>query len=76
MATVNVREAREHLPELLDRVEHDEEVVVVRRGKPVARLVPVEHTAKRLPSLSGFRKSIGSNGTSSAELVRRERDER
>ena len=76
MAKVNVREAREQLPDLLDRVEHGEEVVVVRRGKPVARLVPVEHTAKRLPSLSGFRQSIGSKGTSSVELVRRERDER
>ncbi len=76
MAKVNVREAREQLPDLLDRVEHGEEVVVVRRGKPVARLVPVEHAAKRLPSLSQFRQSIGSKGTSSVDLVRRERDER
>ncbi|MBI3775474.1 MAG: type II toxin-antitoxin system prevent-host-death family antitoxin, partial [Gammaproteobacteria bacterium] len=68
MAKVNVREAREQLPDLLDRVEHGEEVVVVRRGKPVARLVPVEHTPKRLPSLSGFRQSIGSKGTSSVDL--------
>ncbi len=76
MAKVNVREAREQLPDLLDRVEHGEEVIVVRRGKPVARLVPVEHMAKRLPSLSSFRQSIGSKGTSSVDLVRRERDER
>ncbi len=37
---VNVHEAKTHLSRLLDRVEHGEEIVIGRAGKPVARLVP------------------------------------
>jgi len=33
-------EAKNTLGSLLDRVERGEEVVITRRGKPVARLVP------------------------------------
>ena len=29
-----------HLPQLLDRVEHGETIVITRHGKPVAKLVP------------------------------------
>jgi prevent-host-death family protein len=35
-------EAKNTLGSLLDRVERGEEVVITRRGKPVARLVPAE----------------------------------
>ena len=35
---VGVRELHDRLSEHLDRVEHGAEVVVTRRGKPVARL--------------------------------------
>jgi prevent-host-death family protein len=34
-------EAKNKLSELLDRVERGEEVTITRRGKPVAKLVPV-----------------------------------
>jgi prevent-host-death family protein len=33
-------EAKNTLGALLDRVEHGEEIVITRHGKPVARLVP------------------------------------
>ena len=33
-------EARNKLGMLLDKVEHGEEIVITRHGKPVARLVP------------------------------------
>jgi prevent-host-death family protein len=33
-------EAKNRLGALLDRVEHGEEIVITRRGKPGARLVP------------------------------------
>ena len=39
MTTVGAFEAKTHLAALLDRVERGEEVVITRRGKPVARLV-------------------------------------
>jgi prevent-host-death family protein len=40
MITVGVSEARNQLSDLLDRVERGEAVIITRRGKPVARLVP------------------------------------
>ena len=40
MITVGAFEAKTKLSELLNRVEEGEEVVVTRRGRPIARLVP------------------------------------
>jgi len=40
MAEVGTFEAKNKLSELLDRVERGEEVMITRRGKPVAKLVP------------------------------------
>jgi len=39
-------EAKTHLSELLDRVEQGEELVITRRGRPVARLVPAVDAAR------------------------------
>ena len=39
---VGAFEAKNRLSALLEKVEHGEEVVITRRGKPVARLVPFE----------------------------------
>ena len=40
MRQVNVHEAKTHLSKLLEQVEHGEEIVIARNGKPIARLVP------------------------------------
>lgn len=40
MKTVTVTDAKSHLPALLAEVEAGQGVVITRRGKPVARLVP------------------------------------
>lgn len=40
MKTTTVADAKSHLSALLAEVEAGEEVVITRRGKPVARLVP------------------------------------
>ena len=40
MMEVGTFEAKNKLSELLDRVERGEEVVITRRGQPVAKLVP------------------------------------
>ena len=47
MATVNVHEAKTHLSRLLAQVEAGEDVVIARRGQPVARLVPFQKPGKR-----------------------------
>jgi prevent-host-death family protein len=41
MRHVGSYEAKTRLPELLDSVERGETVVITRRGRPAARLVPV-----------------------------------
>jgi len=41
VAAIGAFEAKTHLGELLDRVERGEELVITRRGKSVARLVPL-----------------------------------
>lgn len=47
LETVNVHEAKTHLSRLLERVEHGEEIVIARAGKPIARLVPLEPAEPR-----------------------------
>ena len=42
MKTASVRELRNHYNTLLEWVAEGEEVVITKRGKPVARLVPDE----------------------------------
>ena len=38
---ISLREANQHLSRYIKSVERGEELVITRRGKPVARLVPV-----------------------------------
>ena len=38
---ISLREANQHLSRYIKRVEQGEDLVITRRGKPVARIVPV-----------------------------------
>lgn len=40
MKAVDIREAETHLSQLLQEVSEGEEIVIVREGKPIARLLP------------------------------------
>ena len=51
MVLVNVHQAKTQLSRLLAQVEAGEEVVVARRGKPVARLVAFEPRGERRPDV-------------------------
>ncbi len=51
MVIVNVHQAKTQLSRLLAQVEAGEEVVVARRGKPVARLVAFEPRGARCPDV-------------------------
>lgn len=42
MRNVGAYEARTHLPRLLDRASRGESLTITRRGRPVARPVPVD----------------------------------
>ena len=51
MHVVNVHQAKTELSRLLARVETGEEVVIARRGQPVARLVACKAPVKRQPDV-------------------------
>lgn len=70
---VSVREARERLCRLLDQVQAGDEVVVLRRGVEVGRLVRPERKAPPLPDLSHFRASIKIRGKPLSECVQEAR---
>jgi prevent-host-death family protein len=48
MATIGAFEAKTKFSALLERVERGEQIVITRRGKPVAKLVGIDpHAARR-----------------------------
>ena len=75
MQQVSVREVRDNLRAYLDRAEAGEEIVVMRRGKEVARIVPPRREARRFPDLTEFRESIRLRGQSVSETVIQQRRE-
>ena len=74
MIHVNVREAKARLSEYLSQVEQGEEIVVLRRGRPVAVLKAVENPAP-LPKMDGFRKQIRLKGRPVSETLVKMREE-
>lgn len=77
MLTVNLAHAKAHLSELLDKVEAGEEVTITRHGKPVAHLRRAASPKKPLDleALAAFRATLPPQQGSSAELIRKMRDE-
>jgi prevent-host-death family protein len=77
MLTVTLAQAKAQLSELLNKVEAGEEVVVTRRGRPVAQIRAVEKKLEPLPfeELAAFRARMPQLEKSSVELLREMRDE-
>lgn len=46
---ISLREANQRLSQYIKRLTSDDEVIITSRGKPVARLLPIEHSAKLTP---------------------------
>ncbi len=55
MDAYNVAEAKTHFSALVERVEAGDSVEIMRRGKPVARLIPIQQ-AKQPVDLAALRK--------------------
>lgn len=75
MYTVSVAEAKAHLSEILNQVIAGEEVIVTRRGQPIARIEAFDKPLKSIPNLGEFRASFPKMDISSTELLRHLRDE-
>ena len=67
MSTVTVRETNQHFSRILDAAARGEEVTITRRGKPVAKLAPIEvqdpaeterRTREREAALAFIRKGV------------------
>lgn len=68
MGEINVKDARGKLSALLDRVGKGEEIIIKRRGKRVAKIVPPMN-ASHLPSLKDFRASLKVRGKPLSQTV-------
>ena len=75
MNTISVREARQHLAELLDEASAGGVISITRHGREVARLVPPAAREEAFPDLAGFRATIRAEGTPTSAAVVNSRDE-
>ena len=77
MESVSVAEAKAHLSNLLTRIERGREILITRRGRPVAKMSPVEGAKKPIDfeALRRLRARQPMSRISAAELIRKMRDE-
>ena len=75
MSTVAVADAKARLSDLLAQVEAGEDVVITRRGQPVARLSQVEKPKEAVKSLAEFRARMPRWRKPSTDLLRETREE-
>lgn len=72
MATVGAFEAKTNFSALLERAERGEHIVITRRGKPVARLMPLapsdDKASQVLAKLRELRRGTTLGGLSWKEL--------
>ena len=75
MRSLSVREMRTALPDLERVLREEGEVVITKRGKPIARLLPVPST-RTIPSHADFRATMPRLEVGSEHYIRADRDER
>ncbi|MHB0974298.1 MAG: type II toxin-antitoxin system Phd/YefM family antitoxin [Thiobacillus sp.] len=76
MKTLTIREAREGLSHPDQMFADADEVLVVRHGEPVARILPVEPRKKAFRSLAAFRASQPFQEIPSEILISEDREDR
>ena len=76
MRKVSVVQAKAHFSEILAQAESGHEVLITRRGAPVARLSGVERAkhSLNLDAIDVFRNGLAPTRERSADLIRRMRD--
>ncbi len=74
MKSVAFTDFRKKASDFLTEVEHGETLILLRRGKPIAEVVPFSDKEQRTPAwkLSGIRLRIQGSDLSSAILEERE----
>ena len=76
MKKAGIREARQNLSALIEEVKKGREIVITDRGKPVARLAPLEKRSRLpFPDLTEFRNRMPKVEPSVSLAVLEEREE-
>jgi len=75
MKELTIREAREGLSHPETMFADDEEILVVCRGEPVARILPV-NPKRKVRSLAAFRATMPFQDVPSEVTIREDRDAR
>ena len=75
MKELSIREVRQDLPHIDELLAAEGEVIVTRRGKPVARLLPVS-PKRKIRSMAAFRATMPFQEIPSEVLIREDRDAR
>jgi prevent-host-death family protein len=75
MKKLSIREVRKELAQLDELIRREGEVVITRRGKPIARLLPISGPIAP-PSHAALRAAMPRLKVGSEVHVRHERDER
>ena len=79
MQKVSIREARQRIGQLITAASTGDNIIITRRGKPVAKLVAINtHDKDQLsfPDRHEFRSSLPLSKNTGAQLIREIRDER
>lgn len=75
MKTLSVKEIREQLSNIEALAAAEGEILLTRRGRPIARILPLGRS-RRMPSRRALREKMPYTELPSEELIRAERDER
>ena len=74
MDSISVREAREHMARVLERVRAGEEIMILRHGKPVARLIQPASESVSFRSRAALRDELPPMQETAKRTVRQMRD--
>ena len=80
MKTANERELQHHLKRILDVIDHGEEVVITRRNRRIAKIVPLRESTRidKWPDFVGRARKVKilAEGKNPSELIVESREER
>jgi len=75
MKVINIKEMRANIGRLDELVNEEMELIISRRGQPIARVLPISRRRTR-PDHADLRRRTAESTLVSAVLIRAERDER
>ena len=74
MKTISFTEFRKNASSLITEVEHGETLILLRRGKPIAEIVPFTDRAVQTPSWKRQRTRLQINGSDLSSAILEERE--